>query len=218
MTTDYEHWLRYVFDRPTTPNGWYFDLEEGELDASDADLARLVTQTCSRSEVDLLGYTDAQVAHGLTFMFNPSASNVAFALKARHVPRSVRLSAIESIADLYAGCFAKRCEKALCHGDDVVANPLNIVCYMLWDVSPLSYWEGEPQKRIFYRIVLKVMESALFLDHPACVESALHGLNHLQPHVPVQVRRVIGDWIQGRDALAPALRSYAAAAMHGRNQ
>jgi hypothetical protein len=46
-----------------------------------------------------------------------------------------------------------------------------------------------------YNEVLKVLEYALRLNNPACLESALHGLGHLQVYAPDRVQSIIQNLI-----------------------
>jgi len=89
------------------------------------------------------------------------------------VPVQLRLRAIEAIKTLYQDCFTPRCAPVLGHLNEPGANPLNQVCYMLWDASPLSYWENRPNREVFYGAVVDVLEMALKSPNPARVESAL---------------------------------------------
>jgi hypothetical protein len=142
----YQEWLHYVFDRPITPNGWYFDFEFSDFGAEKADLAQLVANTMDNCGRDLASYSDDQVNYGLNYIFNNSCSNVVFSLMDDTVPAPLRLRAIASIKSLYQDCFTPRCAHVLGHNDKPGANPLNGICYMLWDVSPLSYWADSRMK------------------------------------------------------------------------
>lgn len=216
MQSRYDEWLRYVFDRPVTPSGWYFDLEVEPFVAEPIALAGLIAETCNRSETDLLAFTDAQVEAGISFIFNNSCSDLVFALMDEAVPTSARLRSISSIESLYSGCFKKRCSELLSHLNQPATSPLNSICYMLWDVSSLTYWERQNDKGIFYSAVVELLDSILKLGHLACTESALHGLGHIHSQVPEMTEQVINDWLRKAKPTSPELVKYAEAARCGR--
>lgn len=214
----YQEWLHFVFDRPVTPNGWYFDIEFPDFDAERADLAQLVANTMDNCGRDLASYSDDQVNHGLKFIFNNSFSDVVFSLMDETVPAPLRIHAISSIKNLYKDCFTPRCAYVLGHNDEQGANPLNSICYMLWDVSPLSYWENEPDREVFYQAVVEVLEDALASPNPACVESSLHGLGHILSSYIEPVTKVIAAYQRRNVFVSPQLKEYAARARTGNIQ
>ena len=215
MPPRYAEWLRYVFDRPVTPNGWYFDIECPYFAAEDIDLATLITHTMENCGRDLAEYSDAQVSHGLLYIFNNSCSDTVFSLMDDGLPVPLRLRAINSIKALYRDSFTPRCAPVLGHNDEAGANPLNGVCYMLWDTSPLLYWEKTKNKEVFYRAIVDVMEDALTSPNPACIESGLHGLGHVQPYLPELVHKVIASYQRRNVFASPLLRAYAKQASVG---
>jgi hypothetical protein len=211
----YKAWLAHVFDRPTRNPAWYFDLDLADFEASSEELNALVARTLENSRADLAQFSDAQVNDGLNYIFNNAASSVVFALMDAAVPVAARKAAIASIKALYAGCFEPRCAPVLGHRDEPGATPLNRICYMLWDISPLGYWEGRPEKEIFYPAVLEVLGYALTLRNAACVESALHGLGHLQGYRRGDVTPMIEGFIRRNPNLRPELLKYAEHAAAG---
>lgn len=101
------------------------------------------------------------------------------------------------------------------HLDEPGAGPLNQICYMLWDTTPLGYWEGSSEKETFYPVVLAVLGYALRSRNIACVESALHGLGHLRLHRERDVTPMIDEFIRSSPKLRPELRRYAENAAAG---
>ncbi|MBI5005853.1 MAG: hypothetical protein HZB95_01885 [Nitrosomonadales bacterium] len=215
MPPRYAAWLRYVFERPVTPNGWYFDLDEPDFEGSEAEIAELVAYTLENCGRDLAGYSEEQVYHGLNYIFSNACSNTVFALMDDIVPVALRLRAIAAIKLLYRDCFAPRCAPVLGCLDEPGGNRLNSICYMLWDMSPLGHWEGRPNKEVFYSAVVGVMEEALASSNPACVESALHGLGHAQPYFSARVVEVIAAYQRRNVYVSPRLKDYAQYARNG---
>jgi vesicle coat complex subunit len=90
---------------------------------------------------------------------------------------------------------------------------------MLWDVSPLSWWEEKrsPEREIFYNAVIDVLEEALSSNNPACVESALHGLGHIQSSCIERVTEVITNYLK-KVSVSTQLTTYAKQAILGNVQ
>lgn len=218
MNIAYADWLRYIFDRPTTENRWFFDLELEPFDPEPAATVALIGQTCERSGVDLMAFSDEQVRAGLDFIFNASCSNLAFALKDESVPPRLSHATLARIEDLYRQCFAVRCAPAASHLDEQPSTPLNSFCYMLWDVSPLTSWGHDARGTSSCAAVLDVLEKCLYIDHTACVESALHGLGHLHFSAPAPVQSVVDRWLSSSGGQHSPLRRYAEAVRVGRVQ
>lgn len=219
MTALYNRWIKCVFDREETASAWYFDLDVQPFEATSAELTTLFTETCTRAGTDLVAFTGRQVDEGLNYLFNNTCSDVPFALKDASVPISTRVKAIRSIDALYAECFATRCTETLSHLNEPSSCRINNICYMLWDVSPLTYWEGNSEGPVFHSAILEVLESTLRLRHMAWVESALHGLGHMQLCQPEQVDRIISKWLSSDlPAVPPSLVPYAKSARTGNVQ
>ena len=216
MHPRYTSWLKYVFDRPATPNGWYFDIEDLEpFEAEPIDLVELVATTFENCARDLAPYSNEQLRYGLSYIVYNGASDVVFALMSENVPAELRLRAIAGLKQVYSHVFEPRCAPVLGHTSEPGDNVLNYTCYMLWDISPLSNWERSPKRSIFYRAICDVLEHALTSPNRACVESGLHGLGHICSSYPERVEEVIDL----HAANAPKdLRQYAMDARRGHVQ
>jgi hypothetical protein len=211
----YDAWLVHVFDRPLSHPAWYFELDAADFEATAQELVALVAHTLRNSGTDLARFSDEQVSEGLHYLFNNACSNVVFTMMDAAVPVATRKAAIASIKALYAGVFERRCAPVLGHRDEPGARPLNQICYMLWDISPLGYWEASREKETFYPAVLEVLEYALASRNIACVESALHGLGHLRLYRPREVTPMIADFVRANPGLRPELLRYAENAAAG---
>ena len=188
------------------------------IQAGDAELVELIELTCRRSGADLIKYTDAQVAMGLDYIFNPSCSDTAFSLRSESVPVSQRLSAIQSIGTLYTDCFARRCTTAGGPTGEKVGTDLNDICYMLWDVTPIVCVGDTLDSSVYLSASLTVLQNALGLHNAACIESALHGLGHLHAFAPLEVERIIDEFLRRSSDLSLSLLRYATAARDGHVQ
>jgi hypothetical protein len=131
-----------------------------------------------------------------------------FALLDENVPWPERQRCIRSIHQLYEQCFARRCSPHLSHVDEPGANPLNLVCYMWWDLIPIAGRPDDPTRRAIDEDILQVMESTLQLDSIPCREGALHGLGHWQHEYPTRVGEIIDRFSMTRPELPEKLRTY----------
>jgi hypothetical protein len=215
MTDEYDTWLKHVFDRPVRDPAWYFDIDEPDFKADAQTITELVTRTMLRSGTDLLRYSDSQVNQGLSYIFNNACSDIVFAILDGNVPFEQKMGAIRSIKMLYKNCFTPRCAPVLGHIDEPGANPLNAICYMLWDVTPLTYWEKRERKEDAYAAIFDVLKFALTSTNPACVESALHGLGHMHYKMPRQVEQIIQRFLSKTHIQNEDLSGYARQAYRG---
>ncbi|MGB7192763.1 MAG: hypothetical protein WBD81_04835 [Collimonas pratensis] len=218
MPPRYQEWLQHVFERPLTPNGWYFDLEDVEFKAEHADITLLVAHTLENCGRDFDNYSLSQLSFGLRYIFNNSCSDVIFSLMDDAVPLPLRLRVIASVKILYRDCFTPKCAPVLGHVDEPGANPLNGICYMLWDDSPLAWWENRPHRPVFYDALADVLGEVLGSSNPACVESALHGLGHMLPNYIERVTEVITGYQRRNIFLSPQIKAYAQRASTGNIQ
>lgn len=205
----YDAWIEYVFDRQVTVPEWYFsywqDKPIEEFKATPAELVALLHQTFLRSGTDLATYSDGQVNDWLRYIFG-SSNIVFYALIEDDNPEQLRINAVAQMKHLYRECFAKRCSNTLSHLNEAGSSALNAICYMLWDISPLSHWKD---------VVFDIMEEALYIPHNACVESALHGLGHRAHQDRAKVEAIIDRFLLRTPHLNPALKRYALAARTG---
>jgi len=215
MPPRYAEWLRYLFDRPPAPEAWYFDLDIPSFDAEPLELAELIAATFAHCGRDLAPYSDEQLDHGLRYILDNGCSDAVFALKSDDVPMALRLGAISSLKHLYADIFEHRCVPVLAHLDEPGGNGLTYICYMLWDITPLGYWENQKEKTVFYDAVCEALDYAVRSANLACVESGLHGLGHIHHDYPERVEEIIDAFLARGAAGSPALQQYAQLARTG---
>lgn len=210
----YEDWLEFAFNRKPP---WGFDIDETLFPATSDEYVDLITTTLLRCGEDLRYFTEEEVNEGLQFIFNNSFSNIMFAFKDEAVSLDKRLLGIDSIKQLYTDCFEVRCAPVFGHQNQR-GNALNHICYMLWDVTPLSYWKNDKDGDVFFDAILDVMQYALHhCKNIACLEGALHGLGHSQYQRPKQVEGIIHGFLKDTK-LRPqnkTVRGYAISAMTG---
>ena len=206
----FEEWLRHVFDHPVSDlnNAWYWDIDRDWWEEDSATTLEFMTRLFEHAAELLQPYSDAQLNQGLWFLASNACSSHMFALMNESLPWSARRRCILSIHQLYEQCFARRCSSHLSHIDEPGANPLNMVCYMWWDIIPLYGKPDDPAHSEMDEAILQVMESTLQLDSIACRESALHGLGHWQHAYPERVGQIIDRFSMRQPDLPEKLRTY----------
>ena len=220
---DYSQQLRFVFDRPVTKPEWYWSIEiyeeEDPFDGEN-DLVALefIEQLCKQPKKDLAPYSDEQVGNGLNFIFSDSCSNLSFGIKNADVPFERQLKALRGLSNLYAEVFEPRCPAVLSASSNDPITPMTFICYMFWDICPLSV-PGQNTSRedrlAYYQAIAEVMQKSLQLRNVACIESGLHGLGHLVFETPKVAQPIIEDFLRKRKDLPEALLNYARAAQTG---
>ncbi|MGD9641585.1 MAG: hypothetical protein AB7V08_02480 [Elusimicrobiales bacterium] len=212
---NFQEWVKGRFDKPEGPEPWYYDYKNDPPEPSPALSLQYLRKLFSESGEVLKGYSNRQLKDGLWYLFDPSNSNELFCLLDETLPLKERLETVDAIYLLYRECFFKRCSKELSHLSKVSGNPLNSICYMVWDVAAFRVSGGKTEKPEVDAACLAVMEKALALDHDACRESALHGLGHTKWYYPAEVQRIIGAFLKTGKNISPDLRKYAEAACTG---
>lgn len=274
----YQRQLQYVFDRLVEDPPWYWQPREEECpfgEEEDAMTAFLFyEQLCKQPGLDLAPYSDNQVGQGLTYLFDGSVSNLTHGFKSAPVPAERKAATLRSLSTLFREVFAPRCAQVLSAGSQEPSSPLNYICYMFWDVTPLSgflmfdnqdalllyalnnmpedlaaympkevqdllkmnfeqtgvkapsatdilaqkkemYANMDAETRAYYQAIAYVMESCLYLDNPACIESGLHGLGEMATFQADIVTPIIDKFLDNRKQLDSQLLRYAKAARTG---
>jgi hypothetical protein len=138
-----------------------------------------------------------------------------FALTDLSSPLPARVRCVESFASLFEKLFAARCSNHLSHLSPPDPNPLNLACYMWWDVIPFFGAPEDAARAQLDDAALAVMEAILSSDSLACRESALHGLGHWPTCYPERVGDIIGRALSRGGNWPPELVAYAGNARRG---
>jgi hypothetical protein len=212
MNPRYQEWLKHVFDHEDRGHllpEWYWDKDAPLFEATDDEMAELISQTFRNAGKDLTKYNDAQVDQGIWYFVSTAGANFLHSLKSPEVPLKKRLEAIQNIFHLYSDCFAKRCAETLGHLSEE-GSALNSSCYMFWDISPLTI--GEAQE--IQDAVLNVLEKILTIEHRACRESAFHRLSEMFYSRRESAQEIINRFLS-KTKLDDKLLSYALSAREG---
>jgi hypothetical protein len=207
----FDEWVRHLFDHAVTEPAWHWN---EDADSAELEPQRVITYATELFESAgklLAPYTDAQVNQGLWFLISEGVSPL-YALTKASIPLEQRVHCIRSISTVFEQCFLVRCTPHLSHLDDPGAGALNPVCYMWWDIFPLSGQPEDATRREIDEACLSVMESTLRLPSVACQESALHGLGHWGLSYKSQCQSIISTFMQRHRDLRPELQNYAARA------
>jgi hypothetical protein len=210
MNSKYTEWLDHVFNHEF--DDWYFELEAPDFNVGADEAADLITATFERSGSDLSKYSDYQVNGGIQYLIDSGASDYWGDSFSQGVALEKKLRLVRSIFHLYRDCFAKRCDSALSHLGEK-GSRLNSVCYMFWDICA-EWRHGDPHQRQLDAAALQVLEDTLSINHRACREGALHGLGHKVADHPVEVKKIIDEYLR-INTLDTLLRSYAERASTG---
>ena len=214
VSATFEEWIFYVFNHPPAKAYWWREPDTIEWQTSPVESVSLLERTFSESGSLIKSFGDEQIGSGLWYICDISCSNVTYSLCDESVPVAARKNAIASLRNLYSDCFEIRCKPQLGHLSET-DNPLNAVCYMLWDILPFRFDAPDAAHKEIDEEFLKVMEFALGLNCDACVESALHGLGHWAVTCPEHVRLIIDRFLEMHPDGRPELLAYARRARTG---
>ncbi len=210
----FNEWIDHIFNHPVTNPAWHW-ANDADCEPEPAEVnVEYLTRLFSNSDLLLRSFDNAQVNQGLNLIVDASCSNHACTITRPDAPWLKRRGCIRSIFDVYAKCFAARCENGLSHCDEII-NPLNYICYMWWDVFPAWPDPADRLESDEASEYIGVMERCLTLSHQACLEGALHGLGHWQLNFPQHVEPIIDRFLYERNDLPPKLLTYARMARRG---
>jgi hypothetical protein len=213
----FEEWVLFVFDHPVDESRleWYWNLDADRWVGQSGMTIEYLTRFFNNAEDTLLPYSDTQLNQGLWYLASNACSEHMLALLDTDVPWPARQRCIQSLVELYRQCFVKRCTSHLSHLDEPGAGPLNLVCYMWWDLLPMVGQPGNPNHREMDQTVLETLRSILQLGSLPCQESALHGLGHWHRSYPRQVEESIHNFLKKNEGIPERLRRYAINAFQG---
>ena len=214
---DYDDWLEHAFGHEVRLQqaAWFFDRDCDWWDPEPAVALAYLTRLFEDPEPSFRWYSDSQIAQGLTYLVNTSASGDNGWFSSTDVPIESRVRCVEAIALFFAQLFLPRCSPHLSHLSEADAGPLNGVCYMWWDDFPCLALAGDPNRPMMQEAALCTMARILVFQSPACQESALHGLGHWQRDHDRQVCAIIDGFLAANPDIDPRLIGYANAARHG---
>lgn len=193
----YKTLIEFLFNRAESEGDWrYLDETDEEENAilasvSDQELVSYLIKMFENCSTDLLVFSDWQLNKGLNYIFN----NFVYSVYKKEIPLTTLLRFINSLKHLYEECFQFRCESALSHLAGA-KNPLNDICYMLWDIISIPHYYRETEDREeIYEVTHKLWECVLSLSNIACIESALHGIGHNSCEYSDRITKMVDKFI-----------------------
>jgi hypothetical protein len=216
----FEEWIAFAFDRRVTRPEWYFDDDADWWSGSPGLTVAYLTGLFEEPGSLMSLYSPAQVSQGLWYLVANGCSDSMCSLLDGSVPWADRRRAIDSIGTLNESLLAKVCSDHLSHRDrgpdpPESVSPLNLVCYMWWDLFPSWGNPADASMAATDAAILGVLRRTLHLPSTACREGALHGLGHWHLNYPGQVERIIDDFLARTPQVGPELREYAMSARGG---
>lgn len=210
---DYPAWLAHLFTHDAPD--WYFD-HQAELPVlPPEEIAAHTLRLLEAPGTLISSWTDTQLASGLTYLFD---FGTGFAdireVGQESVTPAQRAGIAERIDRLWTQLFSARCTPTLGHLSEE-GGPLNTVCYMFWDNFYGIDVADPTERHTLDAAFVEAMGRILTLPHPACQESALHGLGHWRERAPERSAVLIDAWLAGRRPARPELVAYARAARTG---
>lgn len=211
----FEKWVKHVFDHEVRDPQWYFDAD-GPVWVGSAELTLAhMTQLFNDPAKPLRAFDDAQLKQGFWYLVGTAGSNHMLALTDASTSLGARVRCIDSFSSLFAKLFAIRCTPHLSHINQPGSSPLNLACYMFWDINPFFGAPDDPSHRELDAAALRVMEATLTLDSLPCRESALHGLGHWRSRYPKSVEDIIDRAVRRQIGWPKELLAYAGHAKNG---
>lgn len=222
MTETYQTQLNYVFQRPVTEPAWFWqagaEADEPFNGEDPLTVFDFMAQLVHTPATGLAGYSDDQIGQGLQFIFSGDCSGLSHAFKSAPVSFEQREEVLRKLWHLFRDVLVPRCPPVLAARSQEKLLPLPYICYMFWDVCPLSgQWPGvgKTERRAYYEAVAWVMQQCLTVPNPAVVESGLHGLGHMVIDYPAVATPILDAYLARYKNRQDALAQYARAARTG---
>lgn len=207
-------WIEHIFGSFDRKERW----DDDDFDAEDVppdERVRRLTLLFRGCGALLSKYPDDNVGRGLNYLSNSGLAEYSAAIF-KEPPNQARIACVESMGTLYKACWAARCRPEISGDPESRTGPLNISCYMWWEL--LNY-QGDRHlagRKELDAACLRVMADALEIPHVACQESALHGLNDWTGDYSGEVARIIDLFLHRHPEADEYIRDYAKIARRGR--
>lgn len=216
MEQEFDYWLEFIFNHEVDnykpiwyqAPGFYESLAGNEIIA----IQHLI-KLFNAPQKYLALYSDEQAGLGLWYLLDSSVSEYPSLMTNSKIDSELKISYLKSINKLYDDFFSKKCSHTLSHLSEP-GNPLNSVCYMLWDLFQLFDLKNKDAEQN-NKICLEIMKNALKINNLSCQESALHGLGHSLKIKPVEIKSIILNFIDTNKTADIRIINYAKSALCG---
>jgi hypothetical protein len=200
--SEFEHWLECGLNQRNT---------DSEIAAG--DLVKYFIRFNRDIGAISQNRTDSRMARSIWHLYGSGSCYLAEL--SRLSPSPDLSEFFDSIPHLYSDLFEVRCSRFFSHLDRGIerANPLNAPCYMLWDMDggldSFQFSGGASQIDHSIRLLERLAAS----EHPATIESAIHGLGHMIDDFRDRCQPVL-ERIILKSEVPIELRDYASNAIH----
>jgi hypothetical protein len=216
MSTRFPQQLDYIFNRPVADPAWYWQARDEEADPFNGEdpLAafEFIEALCENPGQRLAAYSDDQVGQGLTFIFSGDCSHLAHGFKTAEVSYERRAAALRALFHLFRDVFQPRCKPQLGSNSQEKSAPLSYICYMFWDVSPLSQWLNPDQDDLSAYAMQQFLDSNISdeFDLPEEVQEMMrqHAQQALANRTPKSWEDIQADMMNRYANLPPETEAY----------
>jgi hypothetical protein len=208
--------LRFVFDRPFTEPAWYWQAHDEEADPFNGEdpmtAFAFIETLCENPGHHLAPYSDNQVGQGLSYIFSGDCSNIAHSFRSAKVDYKRKAAVLRTLFHLFRDVFAPRCPRQISAGSQEKLRPLAYICYMFWDVCPLSNWIQPDQDDLNSWAMQTFLNSdaELYSDLPEEVLALMrqHAQNATGKQTPKSQEDIQADMMKLYADLSPETEAY----------
>ena len=199
----FQHWLEAAFNE-----------SDADIQFTSRELAQHFTRFNREIGQIRDHWSDVQIAKGVWYLYGCGSGYLAEVSGLE--PGPLVDDFFSSVPQLYTDLFEARCSHFFSHIDQGSerANPLNSVCYMLWDMDCGidSFRFSGIEAHINHSI--QTLERLAESPHPAVIESVIHGLGHMIDDFRERAQPPL-EKILSRDDIPTELHDYARNAIQG---
>ena len=206
-------WIDHVFDHAVGDPPWYWASAEEWSETPETVVAH-IAETFEHSGELLARFSDEQLNQGFWYLSYEGPPDFMGTLLDASVPLASRLRALESFVPLFEQVMATRCSSHLFHLEEEGANPLNVACYMWFDMVLDRFNPPRLRQAQLDADLISTLRVILSIPHDACRASALHGIGHWVRHYP-RLADVVDQFLCATPGLRPELVAYAESARAG---
>lgn len=226
-TPTFEEWVEYCFTQKPAKRAseltWAEhqaaqELEERYGNIPPSCVAEYLSQLFRAPAWVAERYSDDAIGAGTWFLFGP-ASGYFWALERTKVATDVQAECVSALATLYTELYDRVCCKHGTDPDGRYANEikLDIAVYMIWESLEGAVFARRKTTEVA-EAGWEVLEAILTRCRTStCLQSALHGLGHLEQSHSERCGKLIGRFLR-RGGVPSWLREYAQAAQVGHVQ
>ena len=194
----FSDWVKYVFDTEEEKQDEWPVWDEGAHDT-----IAYLTKLFQNADEMLSQYSDENISRGLNFLASNNFSNTMFALLDESVPWHSRQNCIQANYFLVKNFFPKRCSPKL-YSLNMQSTNMDFLCCYWFDLMPIHGRLAVPAN--VNMEFLDVFRKILTIDLDICRESALSGLGSWCLYHPVEVNKILDEFVSNNPELSVEVR------------